>query len=48
MNFRNPGTGFSRDRKLTFDETVEIILSMDGNTISTEILEYFDFDVSAI
>ena len=35
---------FSRKRKLTFSTTVYLLLSMNGNTLNKEILDYFDYD----
>lgn len=34
---------FSRNRKLTFETTLKIILSFGGQSLSSELLSYFDF-----
>lgn len=36
---------FSRKRKLTFSTMIHLLLAMNGNTISKELLDYFDYDV---
>ncbi len=36
---------FSRKRKLTFSTMIHLLLSMNGNTLSKELLDYFDYDV---
>lgn len=40
---RNPGTDFTRDRKLSFRDTINFILSMGGSTLNQELLDYFLF-----
>lgn len=42
---KNPGKDFSRHRKLTFECMIRFLLSMNGNTLSTELLEYFNYDI---
>ena len=40
---KNPQRDFSRNRKLTFATTLEIVLAMEGQSLSTELLKYFKF-----
>lgn len=42
---KNPGKDFTRNRKLTFESVIKLLLSMDGNNIYKELLEYFKYDV---
>lgn len=44
----NPQKDFSRRRKLDFMETIRILLSMGGNSLGVELLEYFSYDVETI
>ena len=41
---RNPDTDFTRDRKLSFRDTIHLILSMGGSTLNQELLGYFLFN----
>lgn len=41
---RNPDTDFTRDRKISFRDTVNFILSMGGSTLNQELLDYFLFN----
>lgn len=41
---RNPDTDFIRDRKLSFRDTINLILSMGGSTLDQELLDYFRFN----
>ena len=45
---RNPETNFSRHRILSFQETIEIILSFSGKSITNELLDRFDFNPQTI
>lgn len=45
---RSPGKDFSRKRKLDFCEVIKIILSMGGNTLSKELLEYYDYSEDVV
>ena len=38
---KNPRTDFSRKSKLGFKKTISIILSLEGKSISNELLNYF-------
>ena len=40
---KDPKTDFTRTRKLSFPIMLDFILSMNGNSLSTEILEYKDY-----
>ncbi|MDR3593452.1 IS4 family transposase [Clostridium sp.] len=42
---KNPGKDFTRNRKLTFEYVINLLLSMGGNSIYKELLEYFKYDV---
>lgn len=41
---RNPGSDFSRNRKINFKTFIGITLNSGGCTMNKELLEYFDFD----
>ena len=41
---RNPDTDFIRDRKISFRDTINFILSMGGSTLNQELLDYFLFN----
>lgn len=41
---KNPGLDFIRNRKLTFESVVQLLLSMGGNSIYKELLDYFEYD----
>ncbi|MBN1051303.1 MULTISPECIES: IS4 family transposase [unclassified Clostridium] len=43
---KNPGKDFTRNRKLTFEYVINLLLSMGGNNIYKELLEYFKYDVA--
>ena len=38
----NPEKDFSRDRKLPLKKVISILLSMQGGTLTTELLKYFN------
>ena len=42
---KNPKTDFSRDRKLDFASTIQLILSMESGSLKKELLDYFHFSV---
>ena len=44
----NPQRDFSRSRKLSFDQTVSVILGMKGGSLATELLDYYDCDPNCI
>ncbi|MBC8060232.1 MAG: IS4 family transposase [Clostridiaceae bacterium] len=41
---KNPGKDFTRNRKLTFEYVINLLLSMGGNNLYKELLEYFKYD----
>lgn len=43
---KNPGKDFSRKRKLPFQKTINTILSLTGKSLSNELLDIFDLDLS--
>jgi len=42
---KNPGKDFTRIRKLDFKEMINILLSMGGNSLKHELMEYFSYDI---
>ena len=42
---KNPGKDFTRNRKLSFDQMINLILSMGGNSLNIELLKHFDYDI---
>ena len=45
---RNPETDFTRNKKLGFEEMIKFIISMEGGTLNTELLKYFDYSPSTV
>lgn len=43
----NPSTDFTRSRKLDFKTLIHFLLTMEGGSLSKEILEYFRYDINA-
>lgn len=41
---KNPQTDFTRDRKLSFDKLMHLLLGMRGNSINKELYDYFKDD----
>ena len=41
---KNPGKDFTRNRKLTFEYVINLLLSMGGNNLYKELFEYFKYD----
>ena len=41
MFSKKPGVFFSRDRKLSFSKVISFLLSMEGGTLTSELLKYF-------
>ena len=39
----NPAKDFTRNRKLPFHEVVRILLTIGGNSLGAELLEYFEY-----
>ena len=44
---KNPGTDFTRDRKIPFDTLLHFQISMESGSVSHELLKYFNFDAQA-
>ena len=45
---KNPEKDFTRNRKLSFEEMFKILLSIGGNSLKIELMEYFSYDVKKI
>lgn len=45
---QNPNSDFTRNRKLNFETLIHFLLTMEGGTLSKEILEYFSYDLNAV
>ena len=43
---QHPGVDFSRDRKITFPDLVNMLLQMESKSLPNELMEYFDHDLS--
>lgn len=43
---KNPSADFSRNRKLDFASTIQLILSMESGSLKKELLDYFQFSVN--
>ena len=41
---KNPKTDFTRNRKLSFETVMQFMLSMGGNSLSNELMEYFGYN----
>jgi hypothetical protein len=44
----DPERDFTRKRKLDFQETIRILLSMGGQSLNIELLEYFSYDIETV
>jgi hypothetical protein len=42
---KNAGKDFTRNRKLSFETVIHLLLSMGGNSLCKELLEYCGYDV---
>ena len=42
---KNPNVYFTRNRKLSFETVISLMLSMGGNSLTNELMEYFHYDV---
>lgn len=40
---KRPGNDFSRNRKISFSDTIQFLLSMNGNTVRKEWMQFWDF-----
>lgn len=45
---KRPGKDFTRERKLSFSRTIQVLLAANGNTVRKELLDFFDFTPSCI
>lgn len=45
---KRPGRDFTRNRKLTFETVIHLLLSMGGNSLYKEFLEYFEYATNTI
>ncbi|MGN1158471.1 MAG: IS4 family transposase, partial [Agathobacter sp.] len=43
----NPGHNFIRNRKLDFATTMKLIIAMEGGTVSEEMMEFFNYDLTS-
>lgn len=41
---KHPGIDFTRTRKLSFETMINFIITMNGNSIYTELMTYFEYD----
>lgn len=41
---KNPEKDFTRNRKLSFEETINFMLSMGGGSLNKELMEHFNYD----
>lgn len=41
---KNPGKDFTRNRKLSFEETINFMLSMGGGSLNKELMEHFNYN----
>ena len=44
---RNPQSDFTRNRKISFDTVINVLLSMGGNSLGKELLEFYSYHVNA-
>jgi len=42
---KNPEKDFTRNRKLSFETVMQFMLSMGGNSLTNELMEYFEYNV---
>lgn len=42
---QNPKKDFTRHRKLSFECMMNFILAMNGNSLYTELMSYFNYDI---
>jgi len=43
--FKNQNADFTRSRKLSFKTVMNLMLSMGGNSLTSELMQYFDYDM---
>lgn len=44
---KSPGKDFSRNRKLNLVQMLRLLLSMGGNSLRNELMEFFSYDINA-
>ncbi len=44
MFMNDPEKNFTRNRKISFEDFINICLQMEGGTLQNELIKYFDFD----
>jgi len=47
MFFNNPKSDFTRERKITFCEYIQLMIQMQSKSVSNEILDFFEHSLSA-
>lgn len=45
---KNPDKDFTRNRKVTFEDVIHLLLAMGGKSLRNEILEYYNCDVTTV
>ena len=45
---QNPNSDFTRNRKLDFETLIHFLLTMEGGSLSKELLEYFCYDLGTV
>jgi hypothetical protein len=45
---KNPDADFTRERKLNLDNLLRLIVTMGSDTISSELLQYFNYDINTL
>ena len=45
---KNPKSDFTRKRNLSFSTTMNLLISMGGNTLNKELLEYFNYNTETV
>lgn len=45
---KRPGVDFSRNKKLDFEKMLRLMISMEGGTLNSELLKYFDYSVDSV
>lgn len=42
---QNPGRDFTRERKLSFETTLQCLITMEGGSLQKELLSLFQYDL---
>lgn len=45
---KNPGKDFTRNRKLTFETMLKMMICMGGNTLNEELYDWFEFSADTL